>query len=121
MSPAESPSVSGRVSAGPSAPTTVTSSPSSSQLTPSAITTRQCQADQGRRSSRAGMDVSSIGIVLDRREQEMIGFIGLGVMGEPICRHVASKSGKPVLAYDLTREALVRLKPAGVQAAESVR
>jgi 3-hydroxyisobutyrate dehydrogenase-like beta-hydroxyacid dehydrogenase len=51
----------------------------------------------------------------------MIGFIGLGVMGEPICRHVASKSGQRVMAYDLTREALVRLKPAGVAAAESVR
>jgi 3-hydroxyisobutyrate dehydrogenase len=51
----------------------------------------------------------------------MIGFIGLGVMGEPICRHVASKSGKPVLAYDLSKDPLVRLKPAGVQAAESVR
>ena len=63
ISPAVRPSVSGRSSAGPSEPTTVTSSPSSSQLTPSAITTRQCHADHGRRSRRAGMDVSSIGIV----------------------------------------------------------
>ena len=31
----------------------------------------------------------------------MIGFIGLGVMGEPICRNLAAKSGQPVLAYDL--------------------
>jgi len=51
----------------------------------------------------------------------MIGFIGLGVMGEPICRHVASKSGKPVLGYDLSKDPLARLKPGGVQAAESVR
>src|SRR5678816_114744 len=35
-------------------PTIVTSSPSSTQATPSAITTRQCQGDHGSRSSRAG-------------------------------------------------------------------
>src|SRR5947207_9673298 len=98
ISPAERPSVSGRESVGPSAPTTVTSSPSSSQLTPSAITTRQCQPDQGSRSRRAGMEVSSIGIVLDRKGEQMIGFIGLGVMGEPICRNLASKSGKELWA-----------------------
>ena len=26
-----------------------------------------------------------------------IGFIGLGVMGEPMCRNIANKSGRPVL------------------------
>ena len=51
----------------------------------------------------------------------MIGFIGLGVMGEPICRHVASKSGEPVLGYDLSKEPFLRLQPAGVQSAQSVR
>jgi len=51
----------------------------------------------------------------------MIGFIGVGVMGEPICRHVASKSGKEVRAYDIRREPLERLKPHGVEPAESVR
>src|ERR1700682_4721026 len=44
---------------GPTEPTTVTSRPSSSQLTPSAITTRQCQRDQGRASSRAGIALRS--------------------------------------------------------------
>ena len=29
-----------------------------------------------------------------------VGFIGLGVMGEPMCRHLASKSGRPVVAFD---------------------
>src|SRR6185312_5184888 len=57
ISPAVSPRVSGRCNAGPSEPTTVTSRPSSSQLTPSAMTTRQCQPDQGRRSRRAGMSL----------------------------------------------------------------
>jgi 3-hydroxyisobutyrate dehydrogenase-like beta-hydroxyacid dehydrogenase len=51
----------------------------------------------------------------------MIGFIGLGVMGEPICRHLASKSGREVWAYDVKKEPLERLQAQGVKAAESVR
>src|SRR4051794_6743877 len=54
---AVSASVSPRWSTAPSAPTTVTSSPSRSQVMPSAMTTRQCQRDQGRASSRAGIVV----------------------------------------------------------------
>ena len=51
----------------------------------------------------------------------MIGFIGLGVMGEPICRHIAQKSGKPVLGYDISAEALERAKAHGIRPAGSVR
>jgi len=51
----------------------------------------------------------------------MIGFIGLGVMGEPICRNLAAKSGEKVLAYDVDPAPLGRLKEAGVQTAASVR
>jgi hypothetical protein len=51
----------------------------------------------------------------------MIGFIGVGVMGEPICRHLASKSGKEVRAYDTNPEPLERLKAQGVKPVESVR
>jgi 3-hydroxyisobutyrate dehydrogenase-like beta-hydroxyacid dehydrogenase len=51
----------------------------------------------------------------------MIGFIGVGVMGEPICRHLASKSGTAVLAYDLAAEPLARLAAQGVKRALSVR
>jgi len=51
----------------------------------------------------------------------MIGFIGVGVMGEPICRHVASKSGKAVYAYDVASEPLERLAAHGVKVALSVR
>ena len=29
-----------------------------------------------------------------------IGFIGLGVMGEPMCRNLAAKQKTPVLAFD---------------------
>lgn len=51
----------------------------------------------------------------------MIGFIGVGVMGEPICRHVASKSGKEVLAYDVSPAPLERLAAHGVKVAASVK
>ena len=49
--------MSGRSSTLPIEPTMVTSSPSSTQATPSASTMRQCQRDQGSRSSRAGMSL----------------------------------------------------------------
>ncbi|HUQ76957.1 MAG TPA: NAD(P)-dependent oxidoreductase [Burkholderiales bacterium] len=51
----------------------------------------------------------------------MIGFIGVGVMGEPICRHLASKSGKEVMAYDVSAEPIERLKAHGVKAAQSAQ
>jgi len=51
----------------------------------------------------------------------MIGFIGLGVMGEPICRNLAAKSGQQVCAYDTSPEPLERLKAHGVEALASVR
>lgn len=50
-----------------------------------------------------------------------IGFIGLGVMGEPICRHLAQKSGLAVLGHDLSTEPLMRLASDGVQRAQSLR
>jgi 3-hydroxyisobutyrate dehydrogenase-like beta-hydroxyacid dehydrogenase len=53
--------------------------------------------------------------------QETIGFIGLGVMGEPMCRNLARKSGAPVIALDLRPEPLARLKADGVAPAASVR
>jgi 3-hydroxyisobutyrate dehydrogenase-like beta-hydroxyacid dehydrogenase len=48
-----------------------------------------------------------------------IGFIGLGVMGEPMCRNVAQRSGRTVIAYDLAPEPLERLAAHGVTAAGS--
>jgi 3-hydroxyisobutyrate dehydrogenase len=48
---------------------------------------------------------------------ETIGFIGLGVMGEPMCGHLARRSGKKVLAYDLNQEPLTRLGDQGVASA----
>ena len=48
---------------------------------------------------------------------ESIGFIGLGVMGEPMCGHLARRSGKTVLAYDLNPAPLGRLAAQGVRTA----
>lgn len=49
-----------------------------------------------------------------------IGFIGLGVMGEPICRNLVRKSGAPVIAFDLSPEPLARLAADGAGIAASV-
>jgi 3-hydroxyisobutyrate dehydrogenase-like beta-hydroxyacid dehydrogenase len=46
-----------------------------------------------------------------------IGFIGVGVMGEPICRHLATKSGIRVIANDRNTEPLQRLAGHGVTSA----
>jgi 3-hydroxyisobutyrate dehydrogenase len=53
-------------------------------------------------------------------EYRTIGFIGLGVMGEPICRNLVNKSGKRVLAFDLSPEPLARLRADGAELAASV-
>ena len=49
-----------------------------------------------------------------------IGFIGLGVMGEPICRNLVRKSGTRVIAFDLSPEPLARLKADGADVAASL-
>lgn len=51
---------------------------------------------------------------------DAIGFIGLGVMGEPICRNLLRKSGRKVLAFDLAAEPLGRIVADGAVAAKSV-
>ena len=49
-----------------------------------------------------------------------IGFIGLGVMGEPICRNLVRKAGLPVTAFDAQAQVMARLAADGVNAAASV-
>lgn len=44
----------------------------------------------------------------------VLGFIGLGVMGEPMCRNLAHYSGRPVIAFDLDHAPLERLAEADV-------
>jgi 3-hydroxyisobutyrate dehydrogenase-like beta-hydroxyacid dehydrogenase len=48
---------------------------------------------------------------------DMIGFIGVGTMGEPMCRNLARKSGMTVLAADRDEAPLERLAADGVKAA----
>lgn len=49
-----------------------------------------------------------------------LGFIGLGVMGEPMCRNLAAKGGRPVRAFDLDPAPLQRLAAQGVAIADDV-
>jgi hypothetical protein len=53
-------------------------------------------------------------------QYKRIGFIGLGVMGEPICRNLVRKSGAAVIAFDLAPEPLQRLRAEGAGVAGSV-
>jgi 3-hydroxyisobutyrate dehydrogenase-like beta-hydroxyacid dehydrogenase len=51
---------------------------------------------------------------------ETIGFIGLGVMGEAMCRNLVKKCGKRVVGYDVKPGPLASLKADGVEAADSI-
>jgi len=53
-------------------------------------------------------------------QYKRIGFIGLGVMGEPICRNLLRKSGAALIAFDLAPEPLKRLREEGAGVAASV-
>src|SRR6201992_1742052 len=49
-----------------------------------------------------------------------MGFLGLGVMGHPICRNLVKKSGAAVIVFDLAPEPLARLRTEGASVAGSV-
>lgn len=49
-----------------------------------------------------------------------IGFIGLGVMGEPMCRNLAQKSGATVYGFDRADAPLERLAEVGVKRTASL-
>ncbi len=49
-----------------------------------------------------------------------LGFIGLGVMGEPMCRNLRVRGGHRVVAFDLDPAPLARLAAHGVESAKSV-
>lgn len=51
---------------------------------------------------------------------EAIGFVGLGVMGEAMCRNLAVRSGRPVIGFDLVGAPLDRLEAHGVERAADV-
>ena len=54
-------------------------------------------------------------------EDRPLGFIGLGVMGEPMCRNLARCSGRSVIAFDQDSAPLNRLAKIGVLAAKTVQ
>jgi len=54
-------------------------------------------------------------------ENQPLGFIGLGVMGEPMCRNLALCSGRSVIAFDQDSAPLNRLAKIGVLAAKTVQ
>lgn len=49
-----------------------------------------------------------------------VGFVGLGVMGAPICRNLVSRSGLPVIAFDVNEDARAGASSVGATAASSV-
>lgn len=49
-----------------------------------------------------------------------LGFIGLGVMGEPMCCNMAQAGLGPMIAFDLSSQPLERLEDVGVKRAQSV-
>jgi 3-hydroxyisobutyrate dehydrogenase len=53
--------------------------------------------------------------------QRTLGFIGLGVMGEPMCANLAAKSGARVLCHDLDAAPMQRLAERGAVPADSLR
>ena len=50
----------------------------------------------------------------------VLGFVGLGVMGEPMCKNLAAKSGARVVAFDARPGPLDTLAAHGVERAASV-
>jgi 3-hydroxyisobutyrate dehydrogenase len=53
-------------------------------------------------------------------DQQVLGCIGLGVMGEPICANLIRRSGARVLGFDLRSEPLARLAGQGLEPARSI-
>ena len=51
---------------------------------------------------------------------DTVGFIGLGVMGEPMCRNLAEKSDAELIGYDIRPDPIQRLAAFGVMAADSI-
>ena len=52
------------------------------------------------------------------KQPETIGFIGVGVMGEPICRHITVKSGQRMLVHDRAQDPVARLVALGATSAD---
>lgn len=51
---------------------------------------------------------------------QQIGFIGLGVMGGPMCANLTQKSGQPVHVFDTSQDAVDKLEALGATAHRSI-
>ena len=51
---------------------------------------------------------------------ETLGFIGLGVMGEPMCANLLAKTQRPVFGTDTRREPVERLAQRGLKPCASI-
>ena len=51
---------------------------------------------------------------------DTLGFIGLGVMGEPMCANLLAKSGRPVYGTDIKRAPVERLAARGLNACANI-
>ncbi|MGI9412226.1 MAG: NAD(P)-dependent oxidoreductase, partial [Hyphomicrobiales bacterium] len=51
---------------------------------------------------------------------QTIGFIGLGVMGEPMCRNLKAKTDARIMGFDIRSEPMENLADVGVTAGRSV-
>jgi 3-hydroxyisobutyrate dehydrogenase-like beta-hydroxyacid dehydrogenase len=51
---------------------------------------------------------------------DTLGFIGLGVMGEPMCANLLAKSGRPIYGTDIKRAPVERLAARGLKGCASV-
>ena len=50
----------------------------------------------------------------------MLGFVGLGTMGAPMCRGLAARSGQELIAYDSDLDVLSQMDESRVRPAESI-
>lgn len=51
---------------------------------------------------------------------DKLGFIGIGTMGEPMCKNIIEKSGKETIVYDVSPAQIEKMKEHGAQAASSI-
>src|SRR5262249_60516308 len=51
---------------------------------------------------------------------DTLGFIGLGVMGEPMCANLMTKSGRTVYGTDIKRAPVERLAARGLKACANI-
>jgi 3-hydroxyisobutyrate dehydrogenase len=51
----------------------------------------------------------------------VLGFIGLGIMGESMCENIIRKSGKPVYVYDIDGAKVAKMSACGGKAARSIK